>query len=432
MFSLLLAIVSGVGLWLAWESLLHHTAMANGLASPESALCNVSATVNCDAVNKSSWSSLLGLPVASYGVFYYLGLLGAAGLGTTLPVAARSRYLCALTAITGLGVALSIALFLISKFVIGALCPLCLATYATNGILFLLCWRSSKDTPASQRIPTGVSALVSSLKELIAPTSNRNWVTAFIFAAFLAGSAYLTLQSPALSLQKLRAPRAVGSENLSPADQRKAAIQRTIEVWERGPQIKLPEGIEELADYSKGPANAPVRIVEFSDYQCPFCRNLFNSLEPILERYKEKVHVTMLNFPIDNSCNPQIPREGHSLACYAAAFAICAGEQGRFWDTAEYLYSLPELEGQVTKADGIAAINGAMMRLSLDSDGMQSCLASNRPAARIASDVATAVAVGLRGTPMVIVNGRMVPTPTPDAIEAILAKLAGPVKAESP
>jgi len=432
MFSLLLAIVSAVGLWLSWESLLHHTAMTHGLASPESALCNVSTTVNCDAVNKSSWSSLLGLPVASYGVFYYLGLLGAAVLGTILPVAARGRFFCALTVITGLGVALSIALFLISKFAIGALCPLCLATYATNGILFLLCWRSSKDTPATQRISSGVGALWAALKELISPTSNQGWITALLFATFVAGSAYLTIHSPALALQKLRTPQAAPGAALSPAEQRKAALQKTIDTWERGAEIKLPEGIKELADYSKGPANAPVRIVEFSDYQCPFCRNLFSSLEPILERYKEKVHVTMLNFPIDNSCNPQIPREGHSLACYAAAFAICAGEQGRFWDTAQYLYSLPELEGQVTKADGMAAINGAMMRLSLDSDGMQSCLASKRPAARIASDVAAAVAVGLRGTPMVIVNGRMVPTPTPDAIEAILAKLAGPGKTESP
>ncbi|NDC37368.1 MAG: hypothetical protein EBZ48_04875, partial [Proteobacteria bacterium] len=187
----------------------------------------------------------------------------------------------------------------------------------------------------------------------------------------------------------------------------------------------IPSSIQTLADYSKGAADAPIQVLEFSDFQCPYCRNLFASLEPILERYKESTRVTLLNFPIDNSCNPQIPRPGHQFACYSASFAICAGEQGRFWDTVQYLFTLPELEGSASRDAGIAAINGAMLRLSLDSDGMRECLGSNRPAKRLSTDIQAAVSLGIQGTPLVVINGRAVANPTPDTIEAIFAKIIG-------
>ncbi|NDC37486.1 MAG: hypothetical protein EBZ48_05485, partial [Proteobacteria bacterium] len=144
----LIALGGVAGLWLSWESLLHHTALSHNLPLAQSKYCTVSSTVNCDLVNKSGWSYLLGLPIASYGILYYLALCGAALLGVVPGCFARSRYTTALTAFTAAGLLFSLFLFAVSKFIIGALCPLCLATYTLNAGMFLLCWFSSRNTSA--------------------------------------------------------------------------------------------------------------------------------------------------------------------------------------------------------------------------------------------------------------------------------------------
>jgi len=140
-----------------------------------------------------------------------------------------------------------------------------------------------------------------------------------------------------------------------------------------------------------GRADAPVTIVEFSDYQCPFCARFFATSFLVLKKdYVDtgKVRYVFRDHPLD-----QI----HPQARKAAEAAHCAGEQGRFWEMHEVLFRnqtalaathLPE-HAQAAGAD----------RTKLDE-----CLASGRYAARVAQGLTDGAAIGVRGTPSFVIG----------------------------
>jgi hypothetical protein len=109
---------------------------------------------------------------------------------------------------------------------------------------------------------------------------------------------------------------------------------------------------------SAGPANAPVTIVEFSDYQCPFCRRAHPHLKEVLRRYPEQVKLVYRHFPLD-SIHPQ--------ARAAAEAAACAQEQGKFWDYHEKLFT----SDAGFSAEALAAHAG---EVGLDVDAFARCV----------------------------------------------------------
>jgi protein-disulfide isomerase len=139
----------------------------------------------------------------------------------------------------------------------------------------------------------------------------------------------------------------------------------------------------------RGSPEAPVTIVEFSDFQCPYCRAAESALKEVLAKYGEQVKLAYLDFPL---------REIHPKAQTAAEAARCAGEQGKFWEYHDALYAdqsklePPEL---VTRA---AALN-------LDGKSFQSCLDSGKFKSRIQADVEQGTKVGVAGTPGFFING---------------------------
>jgi protein-disulfide isomerase len=139
-----------------------------------------------------------------------------------------------------------------------------------------------------------------------------------------------------------------------------------------------------------GPATAPVTIVEFTDYQCPYCHRAQTVIDEVLQRYAGKVRLVHLDFPLD----------GHPEAVPAARAARCAGEQGRFW---EYHRSLMSRPGTLDAAD----LEGRATLLKLDEASFRSCLASDRHDEAIQAELRHGSELGVSGTPAYFVNGRM-------------------------
>jgi protein-disulfide isomerase len=157
-----------------------------------------------------------------------------------------------------------------------------------------------------------------------------------------------------------------------------------------------------------GPGDAPVTIVEFSDYQCPFCHRAQGVVDQILEEYAGKVRLVHLDFPLEN----------HPGAVPAARAARCAGEQGKFWD---YHRSLMTERGSLDEAD----LRGRAATLKLDADTFAECVASDRYDADIRSELEYGSSIGVTGTPAYFINGRMVSgaRPFPDFARIIDAEL---------
>jgi len=169
--------------------------------------------------------------------------------------------------------------------------------------------------------------------------------------------------------------------------------------------IQVPPG-----SLGTGPQDAEVTIVEFSDYQCPFCHRAQAVVDQVLEEYEGKVRFVHLDFPLGN----------HPGAIPAARASRCAAEQGKFWD---YHRNLMIEKGSLDSAD----LQGRAASLGLDTGKFSECVASDRHDTDIRAELEYGTSVGVTGTPAYFINGRMVSgaRPFPDFAEIIDAELEG-------
>jgi len=139
-----------------------------------------------------------------------------------------------------------------------------------------------------------------------------------------------------------------------------------------------------------GPADAKVTIVEFSDFECPFCKSSFQTIRSLINEFPNDVRLVYRHFPL---------RTIHPLAAELAHASMCAHDQGKFWAFHDQLFIQ---QGTVTRdrLDRIA------QQVGLDARAFRRCQDSNRFKEVVDGDFADAVALGGRGTPTWVVNGR--------------------------
>jgi protein-disulfide isomerase len=148
---------------------------------------------------------------------------------------------------------------------------------------------------------------------------------------------------------------------------------------------KIPVG----NSYSKGPADAKVTIVEFSDFQCPFCARATGLMEQLLEAYPEDVRVVYKNFPLGF----------HKQAMPAARAAIAAGKQGKFWEMHDIIF-----ENYKTLADD--QYPKYAETIGIDVEQFKTDMASKATQDLINTEMREASAAGVRGTPTFFINGK--------------------------
>ncbi len=152
-------------------------------------------------------------------------------------------------------------------------------------------------------------------------------------------------------------------------------------------------------DPVKGDANAPVTLVEFSDFQCPYCSRFAQStIAPIEEAYVKsgKVKVVFRDYPLDN----------HPNALPAANAAECANEQGKFWEMHDKLFSAQDVWSQSDKSADV--LKGYAKELRLDTKKFNSCFDTQKYNDEIKKDLMAGTLLGVQGTPGSFVNGKEV------------------------
>ena len=140
---------------------------------------------------------------------------------------------------------------------------------------------------------------------------------------------------------------------------------------------------------SLGPAEAAVTIVEFSDFQCPFCQRAIPVLKELRERYPNDVRVVYRHFPLDSI---------HPRARPAAEASLCAHDQGKFWPYHEKLF-----ENSAALADD--DFRRYATELEIDADRFERCLAERPHRETVETDLAAGSTAGVNGTPAFFVNG---------------------------
>lgn len=161
---------------------------------------------------------------------------------------------------------------------------------------------------------------------------------------------------------------------------------------------------------SRGPESAAVTIVEFSDFQCPYCARVTPTLDRIMERFPDQVRVVYRHLPLDF----------HDQARLAAQASFCAERQGNFWDYHDKLF-----ENQ--RAMQRPQLIEYAQELELDPENFETCLDSPAAQARVEGDLSAAKALGATGTPAFFINGIMISGAQPfEAFEAIIIEELGP------
>lgn len=241
-----------------------------GLASKSA--CNFNDFFNCDKTTLSIFGNILGVPIALYGVL--IGALMMLGLIIKNEDYERTMYFT-----LGMNFIGCIFLFAYSLIVLKGLCPLCSLYYIVSGVAFFYFYKKS-------------------------PTINPSIKYLSIFVVVVLAISVL-----------------VKTNIDSKTNTQKAVAEDLIRQYYALPNLGNPK-MESEFKIASAP-DAPIKMVIFSDFECPACKGLADLLPLIASRYSGKIDIQYFYYPLDNNCNPSVTRGMHMYACKAAYAATC-------------------------------------------------------------------------------------------------------------
>ena len=334
--------------------------------------CDVNETFSCTTVYLSRYSTFRGVPVAVFGALWFVvaALLALAGMTARDQVRESvPGYLFVLST-----AALSVILYLgyASIVLMKTYCVLCLITYAAVIGLFIVSGAATSVpmTTLPRRAARDVRVLVASPLAIA------------IAVLFFAGAASTLAFFP-------REGAVVAAA--SPADTSQAAQGSEMDRYmAAAPRVPIIEPRD----------NAKVLIVDFQDFQCPFCKQAFYAYKPILAKYEAQqpgaVKFVLKDYPLDSECNESVQGGGpHPSACEAAVAVRLATQHGKAAAMEEWLYqNQPTLTPPVVRqaAHDVGGVNDFESRY-------QSILTL------VKGDVAIGRQLGVRSTPTLFING---------------------------
>jgi len=216
-----------------------------------------------------------------------------------------------------------------------------------------------------------------------------NVTRAQVEEAYKQNASFFATMSPDEARERLR----LDLENQARMKHYRTGLDALRKKWPITMSFSPPVFVSELDDGAsphKGAAKPLVTIVEFSDFECPFCKQVQSSLKQIVESYGREVRLVFKHLPL----------EGHRNSLPAARAVYCAAEQDRFWQFHDALFAAGNLSPPVFEQ--IAS------ELGLGLPKFQECVASERSRAAVVKDIEAARLLRIESTPSFVVNGRVI------------------------
>jgi uncharacterized membrane protein len=384
----ILSFISGIGMIVASVMTIEHYFAANFPETIfEGSFCDINAFFNCDSSAFSNISQIAGVPMGYFGVIVGALVL----LGTLFPSKAFERSNKSIALLNLIGV---ISLLCYSVFVLGSLCLLCSGFYVFSIISFFLFWRYGIDGETPGLFQKWVRPSILHLATFAVVT----FAGAFGFAHF----------------------------HEAKADAQTGGVQaRIIEQYFSLPEVGNPSVVspfwpvrstEEFMD-------APIQIVEYADLLCPDCKRLADQIHQLAEEYPGKLNVAFQPFPLEALCNDVVEKDLHPGAC--DVHFLATHDPGQFNEIYEHIWgNWPPPRGGA-RVDWIQALG--------EQFGVSDGLTDTETQARVQELIQTGkeyeqtsdeFSYGIRSTPTMILNGRMVIGTLPyDQLKALVEEL---------
>lgn len=352
-------------------------------------ICSINALFDCNYVAASEAALLFGIPVAWWAFTYYLWI-GSVVIWTFISSANQRPNMVMALIISMLAVVFTLYKAYQMIFQLKVVCLACILMYLANGAITLLL----------------ISVLGLNFRRMLAraaATSEQNrkesWqnsITAYlpglfsIAVVFFTGYSLIKVSFPTDIIAGSLPPKGASTHNgraSNPVADHFAQPRRTIELVSDAPFWGNPE--------------AQVTVVEFSDFQCPFCRIAASQLRDVFSEFEDHVKLYFIHYPLDRSINPYITMNGHQYAGLAARAAIYAHDRGKFWEFHDELFQRqPNLSDET--------IFSLAEKYGWDMDQFEMAVESTDINNRVKKHIECGQGVEIQGTPTIYINGRHV------------------------
>jgi protein-disulfide isomerase/uncharacterized membrane protein len=380
----LLFVLYGIGLALSHMLTENHAIakIAKKLGeNSDRGICGAHSIFSCQEAATSSFGQIAGLPISALGEAYYLTCVIVLSkilffafrmhfsqheLVTDSYTKVKESYRIKLIEIASfflnvgavLSLGYSIFLAMISTFVLGKLCPLCIGLYLVNIGAFLILWPGIRQLFSVQKVRAQLT---------------NTWL---ILVLVLFALSVLTTQGVYSNLYR-------AEFELRKNDLKKA-----------NPPVFFKE-VPEIA-HSPVKGSGEITIFEFSDFQCPFCKRLSANLKEAQAKNPNFKYV-FKNYPLSAQCNDRMKANMHPDACLAAKAGICAQNFGKFWELHDIMF---ENQHDLGEND----LLGYAENLGLNRDAFEQCLSAPQTEQTLKADLALATKYQVQGTPIFIIN----------------------------
>ncbi|HBF12914.1 MAG TPA: hypothetical protein DDW49_05935 [Deltaproteobacteria bacterium] len=386
---LLLLVLSLMGAGLSLYSLNQHLKFVE-TGQLQKSFCTVSEHVDCDLMNTSVYSEFSGIPVAGLGLIFYVFMILVALTGLKVKPSKKSGLAFAFF-ISFFSILVTLWMAYLSIFQIKAVCLICMGMYVTNLLIFIflpmamgISWTDMPSTiqhyfRALARKPNALG---------FKPHLRLNLV--FFFVVF--GTGILILHSITSQARETFA-RIQAEKNNKGAEE--FSVDDLIDLHYSQPALPIQYGRHPFL----GNPNAKVVIIEFSDFQCPYCRVAAETLKANLAEYKNDAVLYYAFYPLDQACNPNIKNKFHDKSCMAASASVCANKKGKFWEMHDAIFkNQSSLSAEI--------IDKQASLIGIDLAWLHACMASPETKQTILGDIQLGEKAKVEGTPSIYLNGR--------------------------
>lgn len=344
----------------------------------EKSYCSISQLVDCDTASSSSYATFAGVPVAWMGFLMYL-VIGCLITFCIISKRQRKATLSVAWFLSIFTVLYSIRMAYILFYILQSICIDCVAMYIMNLIIMFMLWWA---------MGVGIMKLWSFAKNYLSALFRHpshlgfapKPITHAIIVGLIFGIGWLVMYSKVLDAR--------GKQRIPLEDMIRAYDAQSLYDIKIDPQWPM-----------WGNPDAKVTIVEYSEFECPFCRLSAFNFRPYLNEFKKDIKYYFVQYPLDNKCNPYMNFPMHPQACMAARASVCAQNQGDFWIFHDELFRLKKNLNR-------ARVLKLAKEQNLNLKEFEKCWDSEQTQERILKDIENGRRIHVQGVPAIFINGK--------------------------